>query len=118
MNHCGPAETGAAQERLRGFTLIELLAVVTILGVLAAVAISGLQSPTDQAKRNACYVNKGELELQAQLWYRNTGIWPRADLSDMARDPAYCPSGPPRCPVDGSPYRFDSRTQRIIGHVH
>ena len=101
-----------------GLTLLELLAVVLLLGILSAVVIVRFLGPSDTAKRNACYVFQGEIELQAQLWFRNTGTWPDANLTAIGSDPAYFPSGLPLCPVDGSAYTFDPATQRVVGHVH
>ena len=118
MSLCCESKTSVASKRRGAFSLVEVLAVVTILGVLAAIVITRFVTPTKESKRNSCYVNKGELELQAQLWYRNNGTWPSANLSDIGSDPTYCPDGVPTCPVDGSPYRFDPATQRIIGHTH
>jgi len=107
------------QRRTRhGLTLLELLAVVLLLGILSAVVISRFLGPSDVAKRNACYAYKGEIELQAQLWFRNTGTWPGANLAAIGSDPTYFPSGLPVCPVTGSAYTFDPATQRVVGHVH
>ena len=101
-----------------GFSLIESLAVVAILGIMAGVVLFRFAASSDTSKKNACYVNKGEIELQAQLWYRNKAKWPNANLKNIGSNLDYFPEGLPRCPVDGSSYRFDPATQRVIGHVH
>jgi len=97
---------------------MELLAVVTLLGILAAVVIPRFAGQSDQAKTAACDVNRGNIEVQTQLWFRNKGTWPTADLGDIGSNPDYFPDGLPKCPFDGSDYRFDSMTQRVTGHQH
>jgi len=109
----------AVRRRLgRGFSLLEMMAVVTLLGILAAIIIPRVAEPSRQAKRSACQVIKSNIEIQAQLWRRNTGNWPAAVLSDVGADPDYFASGIPACPVDGSAYTFDSSTRRVSGHTH
>ena len=101
-----------------GFTIIELLAVLTILGVLAVALIPRATSHVDEAKREACFMHQGEIELQAQLWRRNQGSFPAASLSDIGADTAYFPEGLPTCPVDGSTYTIDTTTGYVTGHNH
>jgi general secretion pathway protein G len=103
--------------RRRALSYLELLAVVTLVGILAAVAIVRL-SGAATSRKSACYTLKGNIEVQAQLWRRNKGVWPAANLADMAADKAYLPEGLPACPVDNSAYTFDSVSQRVTGHVH
>jgi type II secretory pathway pseudopilin PulG len=98
--------------------LLEVLAVVTLMGILALIVIPRFSDHAGQAKGNACAVNKGNIEVQAQLWFRNTGNWPAADLSDIRTNRAYFPAGLPSCPMDGSAYGFDRTTQRVPGHQH
>jgi prepilin-type N-terminal cleavage/methylation domain-containing protein len=104
--------------RRSGWTLLELLLVVTVLGIVAVVALPRFSNYASPAKKNTCYTLKGNLEVQAQLWYRNKGVWPAADFSDMAADPNYLPEGLPSCPVDGSAYLLDPATHRVVGHTH
>ena len=102
----------------RAFSLIELLLVVTIMGILVGIAVTRFAEPGDAAKRNACMVNKHNIEVQSQLWFRNQGSWPAANLSDIGADTAFFPDGLPTCPRDGSAYTFDSTTQQVSGHNH
>ncbi|GIW92726.1 MAG: hypothetical protein KatS3mg110_0767 [Pirellulaceae bacterium] len=103
--------------RRGGLSLLELLAVVVILGILAGLIVPRFGKQSLQAKRDACQVHKGEIEVQAILWYKATGRWPAGDLSDIGSDPGYFPDGLPVCPVDGSRYRLDSNG-RVVGHDH
>lgn len=104
--------------RHRAFSIIELLAVVTILGVLAAILIPRASSQIDNTKREACQLNKGEVEVQAQLWKRNTGSLPASNLATIGADLGYFPEGLPTCPVDGTAYTIDTTTGKVIGHTH
>ena len=99
-------------------SLIEMLAVIAVLGVVAVIVIPRFATQSDQAKGKACEVQKGNIEIQAQLWFRNKGAWPAADLSDIGADVSYFPEGLPTCPTDGSSYGFDATTQRVPGHDH
>ena len=103
--------------RQRAFSLLEVLAVVTILGILAALVIPRLAGSTEEADRNACFVNQGDIEIQAHLWRRHNGVWPAASLNDIGGDDQYFPEGLPTCPVDGSAYTIDA-TGQVVGHTH
>jgi type II secretory pathway pseudopilin PulG len=103
----------------RGISLLELVAVVTLLGVIVAVLVMRLKSvDTDQVKKTACDVERGEIELQVRLWRRSKGTWPSTDLSDIKADPRFFPKGLPVCPVDASPYTIDAATHSVVGHSH
>ena len=100
------------------FSLTELMAVLAILGVLAALIVPRLINHGDTSKRAACDTNQGEIELQVQLWRRNQGSSPAADLSNIGSNPAYFPSGVPVCPVDGTPYTINTTNGLVTGHTH
>jgi prepilin-type N-terminal cleavage/methylation domain-containing protein len=104
--------------RHEAFSLVELLAAVTVLAVLAVMVIPRIVGSATDASNSACHVNQGEIEIQAQLWYRNTDAWPAADLGDIGSDPDYFPEGLPTCPVDGTPYTLDPVTHEVVGHDH
>ncbi len=99
-------------------SFLELLTGVLILGVLAGWAMPAIFASSDAAKVNACYVNKGEVELQIQLWRRNKNTWPAANLGDVAADINYFPEGMVVCPVDNLPYTMNPTTHRVSGHNH
>lgn len=101
-----------------GFSLLELLVVVVVVGALAALSLPRFLGNSATAKKNTCYTLKGNIEMQAQLWYRNKGTWPAANLSDLGADVAYFPEGIPTCPVTGAAYTLDAITHRVTGHSH
>jgi prepilin-type N-terminal cleavage/methylation domain-containing protein len=101
-----------------GFTLTELMAVLALLGLLAALIVPRVVGHYHHAKRSACQVNQGEIELQVKLWRRNHGSYPAADLSNIGAAAAYFPVGLPTCPVDGSVYTIDTTSGTVIGHTH
>ncbi len=102
----------------QGVTLLELIVVTVILGIIAWVVIPRLSEGSFDSKNSACYVNKRDIEVQAELWYRNKGSWPAQDLSDIGADLGYFPDGLQSCPVDGTGYVLDATTHQVTGHVH
>ena len=100
------------------FSLPELLAVVVILAIIAVIIIPRAASQIDNAQRNACFTNQGEIELQVKLWRRNNGSYPAADLSNIESNAAYFPAGLPTCPVDGAAYTIDTTSGLVDGHTH
>lgn len=102
----------------RGMSFLELIMVLVILGIIGSVVLARLPINSLDSKKNACYTNRRSIEVQAELWYRNKGTWPAADLSDMGTDPAYFPDGLPTCPVDGTAYVLDGITHQVSGHDH
>ena len=101
-----------------GFSLMELMAAVVILAIVAAYIIPRVGSYNTTAKKNACSMNQGEIELQVKLWRRNNGSYPQANLSDIGGNIAYFPEGLPTCPVDGTAYTIDTTTGLVVGHTH
>jgi type II secretory pathway pseudopilin PulG len=95
---------------------MELLAVVTILGIIAALIVPRVTSGTDTAKIKTCDHNHTEINITVEQYFMNTGNWPANDLSDIGADINYFPDGLPTCPVTGAPYRLDPTTHRVIGH--
>jgi general secretion pathway protein G len=96
---------------------MELIAVVTIVGIVAATALSRFSREADNAREKTCHVNKYNIEIQAQLWNRNRGTMPAADMGSMGADTNYFPDGLPKCPVDKTDYKIDT-SGRIVGHKH
>jgi len=100
------------------FSLLEILAVVTIIGIVAVVVLGRISSTSLDAKKNACYVHKGNVEVQVQRWHRTKDSWPALNLADIGVVDEYFPDGLPTCPVDGTSYTLDSTTHRVVGHDH
>lgn len=111
--YCGPRGAGQG----RGFSLLELMAALTLIGIVAAIALSRASSGVAAGKSAGCKANIGDIELQAELWMRNNGAWPANDLSVIGANVNYFPSGLPTCPVDGSVYTLNG-SGRVSGHAH
>jgi prepilin-type N-terminal cleavage/methylation domain-containing protein len=99
-----------------GFSLMELLAVVTIIGVIAALIVPRVVSGSDSAKEKSCHHNRTEINIAVERYYIHHGAWPASNLSDIAADPEYFPDGLPACPVSGNVYQLDGTLHRIQGH--
>lgn len=91
---------------------------VTILGIIATITIPRIGNQAFEARKQACNVNKGNIDVQAQIYYQKWNRLPNADLSDLGADKSQFPEGIPICPVDGTAYTFDTTTQRVSGHRH
>ena len=63
-----------------GFSLIELLVVITIMGILAAVAIPRFMGVLEEAKAKADESNAHTLKTAAQVYYFEKGVWPTGEL--------------------------------------
>jgi len=102
----------------RAFSLVELMAAVVILAIVAAYVIPRVGDYITTANKNACWTNRGDVELQVKLWQRNYGAYPQANLGDIGADTNYFPEGLPTCPVDGTSYTIDTTTGLVVGHTH
>ena len=102
----------------RGFTLTEMLATVVLIGIVATVIVVRVWAVRDGGDREACFANKGNIEVQVQRWWRTSGSPPAADLNDIYGDSGYFPYGALTCPVDGTAYTIDTTTGEVVGHVH
>ena len=96
---------------------MELLAVVTILGVIAALVMPRVIGGGDVARHKACLHNRAEINITVERYYLHTDSWPATDLSDIGVNDDYFPDGLPTCPVSGAAYRIDGTTHRVIGHA-
>jgi prepilin-type N-terminal cleavage/methylation domain-containing protein len=105
-------------QKLRaGFSLLELLAVVTILGIIAALIVPRIQSGADRTKESTCLHNRAEINITVERYYLHNNAWPANDLSDIGADTDYFPDGLPTCPSTGAAYRLDPATHRVVGHA-
>lgn len=105
--------------RRGGITLLDMVAAVMIIGIVAIMVVPRMLGPSQNAKRDTCHVNRGNVETQSQLWFRNKAAWPSSPLADsIGADVQYFPDGLPTCPVDGTTYDLDPSTHQVIGHDH
>lgn len=104
--------------RRPAFSLLEVLLAVTLMGIVAAVVMPRLTSHSTDARIHACHVYRGNIEIQSELWFRNRGVWPANDLTDIGTTARYFPDGLPKCPVDNSAYTISVNTGRVVTHSH
>ena len=104
---------GFKYRKRSGFSLMELLAVVTILGIIAAIIVPRVSVSSDTAKSKVNLHNKATINAAVERWYIDNGTWPATNLSDIAADVDYFPSGIPTNPVDASAYTLNATTHRV-----
>jgi prepilin-type N-terminal cleavage/methylation domain-containing protein len=81
----------------RGFTIIELMIVVSIIGVLATLAIPYYQKMTARARRSEMNVAISKMRMQFIATFNTQGSFP------MPADPGGVSSWNPADPVTGTP---------------
>jgi general secretion pathway protein G len=96
-----------------GFSLLELLAVVTILGIIAAIIVPRVTVSSDTAKQRVRDHHKATINAAVERFYIDTNGWPANNLSDIGANPAYFPEGIPTNPVDNSAYTLNATTHRV-----
>ena len=98
-----------------GFSLLELLAVVTILGIIAAMVIPRISTSSDTAIANVHAQNKSEINAAVERYYVDNGSWPSADLNEMVPPTTYdyFPNGLPTNPTGGAAYTISTHSVPI-----
>jgi general secretion pathway protein G len=96
-----------------GFSLMELLAVVTILGIIAAIIVPRVAVSSDTAKTKVNNHNKATINAAVERWYIEKGTWPANNLSDIGADTNYFPDGIPTNPINGTAYSLNAATHRV-----
>jgi general secretion pathway protein G len=96
-----------------GFSLMELLAVVTILGIIAAIIVPRVAVSSDTAKQKVNAHNKATINAAVERWYVEKGTWPATNLSDIGADANYFPEGLPTNPTNNTPYTIGATTHRV-----
>jgi prepilin-type N-terminal cleavage/methylation domain-containing protein len=99
--------------RRSGFSLMELLAVVTILGIIAAIIVPRVAVSSDTAKAKVNNHNKATINSAVERWYVEKGTWPAVNLSDIGADTSYFPDGVPVNPTNGTAYTLNATTHRV-----
>ena len=107
---------------MSAFTLLEIMIVITIIGVLAAIAIPSLVESIDTSRRRACIANLRNIEAAKARWCAenrklSTETPTEDDLFGKGKfftDKIVCPSGgtytlnpvedKPACSVAGHSY--------------
>ena len=96
-------------KKRKAFSLLELLAVVTILGIIAAIVVPRVQVSTDAAKNEVNSHNMATMNAAIERYYVDNDDWPAA-LTDLV--PTYLPDGVPSHPTGGT-YAIDTNTHRV-----
>ncbi|MEN0109148.1 MAG: prepilin-type N-terminal cleavage/methylation domain-containing protein [Planctomycetota bacterium] len=106
--------------RRPAFSLMELLAVVTILGVIAALIVPRVATSSETAKEKACVYDCGHIHAAVERYRAVNGVWPSADLNELDGNNDYFPQGIPTCPVSGAPYTLEvtGDLYRVRGHTN
>jgi len=99
------------QCRKYGFTLLELLAVVTIIGVIAAITIPRISSSTHSAKEECSNQYRADLNAALERHHFDTDSFP-PDL-DALHTTGYYAEPIPLDPLTNLPFQFDVATGRV-----
>jgi len=102
-----------SNQRRRGFSLLELLAVVTILGIIAAIIVPRVTVSSSTAKSKVRDHHKATINAAVERYYVDNNSWPAGDLSDIGANVNYFPDGVPTNPVDGTTYSLNATTHRV-----
>ena len=105
--------TSKILRRSGGFSLLELLAVVTILGIIAAILVPRVTVSSLTSKQKVRDHQKATINAAVERYYVEVGTWPANDLSDIGANVTYFPEGVPPNPVDGSAYSLNATTHRV-----
>jgi prepilin-type N-terminal cleavage/methylation domain-containing protein len=87
----------------RGFSLVEVLIVVTVLGLLASVAVPTMVKARDSARSNTCISNLKKIDEAKQQWASDNKQLATATpaTSDLIGPTRYLKASP-LCPLDST----------------
>ncbi len=95
------------------FSLLELLAVVTLLGIIAAILVPRVIGSSSTAKSKVRDHHEATINAAVERYFVDNNAWPANDLSDIGGNSNYFPNGIPVNPVDGSAYTLNAATHRV-----
>ncbi len=70
------ANSESAHRRDRGFTLVEILIAIVVVGILAAVAIVGINSLTKTGSDSACKASADAARASSAAYFANNSAYP------------------------------------------
>jgi len=95
----------------RGFSLLDLLAVVTIMGIIAAVVIPRFTFSTNTAKENGELQYRGDLNNAIERYHWDKSAYPSS--LDVLYTEGYYPVPIPNSPVTNIKFELDPATNRV-----
>jgi general secretion pathway protein G len=99
------------RKRQNGFSLLELLAVVTILGIIAAVILARFSSSTDHSKEQVRKHHAAAIHSAVERFALENGRLPNT-LAEIDNTDNF-PDGLPEDPVTGAGFIYNSTTGRV-----
>ena len=109
----------ATNHARRGFTLVEIMMVITLIGLLASIAIPSFVNARTKSRTNACINNLRQLNSAKDQWAMENAKTETdsVTLPDVA---PFIKGGVPICPASGT-YQFTvvrtGATCTVTGHV-